>query len=157
MKNENPRRGRNPAGAVKIFVEQKDNIAPSLKFQPRADVRGAGLRYLPTANLSLLELDVLVHSARCEAAAWPGLWISRRQAPTLPVPGARGNAERRIEAAAMICTCEATKAAALMTDGIILERDDARTDPPRADAPDNWTLDADAFECCCAVCSSQNQ
>jgi hypothetical protein len=37
---------------------------------------------------------------------------------------------------------------------------DARThadDPPRAYAPDNWTLDADAFECCCAACSSQDQ
>jgi hypothetical protein len=40
------------------------------------------------------------------------------------------------------------------------QHDDARTpadDPPRAYAPDNWTLDADAFECCCAACSSQDQ
>jgi hypothetical protein len=28
---------------------------------------------------------------------------------------------------------------------------------PRADAPDNWTLDTDAFECCCAICSSQDR
>lgn len=26
----------------------------------------------------------------------------------------------------------------------------------RADAADNWTLDADVFECCCALCSSQD-
>jgi len=24
------------------------------------------------------------------------------------------------------------------------------------DAADNWTLDADAFQCCCAVCTSQD-
>ena len=28
---------------------------------------------------------------------------------------------------------------------------------PRAYAPDNWTLDVDAFECRCPVCSSQDQ
>jgi hypothetical protein len=54
----------------------------------------------------------------------------------------------------------ASEAAALMADSIIFQHDDARApadDPPRAYAPDNWTLDADAFECCCAACSSQDQ
>ena len=32
-----------------------------------------------------------------------------------------------------------------------------KSEATRAWAPDNWTLDADAFECCCAVCSSQDQ
>ena len=53
-----------------------------------------------------------------------------------------------------------SEAAALTAVDIIVQRDDARTPadhPPRAHAPDNWTLDADAFECCCAVCSSQDQ
>ena len=53
-----------------------------------------------------------------------------------------------------------SEAAALMAVDIIVQRDDARTpadDSPRAYAPDNWTLDADAFECCCAVCSSQDR
>jgi hypothetical protein len=35
MENENPRRGGNAAGAVEIFAEHKDNIVPSLTFQPR--------------------------------------------------------------------------------------------------------------------------
>ena len=41
-----------------------------------------------------------------------------------------------------------------------VQRDDARPradDPLRAYGLDNWTLDADAFECCCAACSSQDQ
>jgi hypothetical protein len=53
-----------------------------------------------------------------------------------------------------------SEAAALTADTIIVQRNDARTpadDPPRVYAPDNRTLDADAFECCCAVCSSQDQ
>jgi hypothetical protein len=53
-----------------------------------------------------------------------------------------------------------SEAAAQMADSIIVQRDDARPpadDPPRAYARDNWTLDADTFECCCAVCSSQDQ
>jgi len=53
-----------------------------------------------------------------------------------------------------------SEAGAPMAVDIIVQRDDARTPadhPPRAHAPDNWTLDADAFECCCAVCSSQDQ
>jgi hypothetical protein len=52
-----------------------------------------------------------------------------------------------------------SEAAALMAVDIIIQPDDARPpadDPPRAYAPDNWTLGADAFECCCAACSSQD-
>jgi len=53
-----------------------------------------------------------------------------------------------------------TSEAAPMADSIIVEGDDARPaadDPRRAHAPDNWMSDDDAFECCCAVCSSQDQ
>jgi hypothetical protein len=35
--------------------------------------------------------------------------------------------------------------------------DSSVTDPPRAYVADNWTLEDDAFECCCAVCSAQDQ
>ena len=41
-----------------------------------------------------------------------------------------------------------------------VQRDDARPradDPLRAYGLDNWTLDVDASECRCAVCSSQDQ
>jgi hypothetical protein len=53
----------------------------------------------------------------------------------------------------------APEAAALMAVDITVQPDDARTpadDPPRAYVPDNWTLVADAFECRCPVCSSQD-
>ena len=53
-----------------------------------------------------------------------------------------------------------SEAAASMTGRIIVQRDDARPpagDPPHARARDNRTLDADAFECCCAACSSPDQ
>ena len=43
MKNENPRHGGNVAGAVDIFVQHKYNIASSLKFQPRINVRSASV------------------------------------------------------------------------------------------------------------------
>jgi hypothetical protein len=51
-----------------------------------------------------------------------------------------------------------SEAAALMAVDIV-QRDDARTpadDPPRVYAPNNRTLDAEALECCCAICSSQD-
>jgi hypothetical protein len=35
--------------------------------------------------------------------------------------------------------------------------DSSVTDPPRVYAPNYRTLDAEAFECCCALCSSQDQ
>jgi hypothetical protein len=53
-----------------------------------------------------------------------------------------------------------SEAAALMPDSIIVQGDAARTpaeDPLRVYAPDNRTLDTEAFECCCALCSSQDQ
>jgi hypothetical protein len=37
-----------------------------------------------------------------------------------------------------------------------MKGDSSVPDPPRTYAPDNWTRDADAFECCCAACSSQD-
>jgi len=62
MKNENPRHGGNVAGAVNIFAQHKENSAPSLKFQSRADTRNtfASTR-LPgfTDNLTLADAAVL--------------------------------------------------------------------------------------------------
>jgi hypothetical protein len=49
MKNENPRRGGNAAGAVEIVIQQKDNIAPSLTFQPRNDTARSVARGLEAA------------------------------------------------------------------------------------------------------------
>jgi hypothetical protein len=37
MKNDNPRRGGNAAGAVELVDQQQDNIAPPSKFQQRND------------------------------------------------------------------------------------------------------------------------
>jgi hypothetical protein len=46
-----------------------------------------------------------------------------------------------------------------MAHSIIVEGDDVRppADDPRRALAESWTPDDDAFECCCAVCSSQDQ
>jgi hypothetical protein len=49
MKNENPRRGGNATGAVDLVNQQHDNIAPSLKFQPRSDTGPSVARCLEAA------------------------------------------------------------------------------------------------------------
>jgi hypothetical protein len=49
MKNENPRRGGNAAGAEQIFHQQQDNIAPLLKFQPHNDTAASNAWGLETA------------------------------------------------------------------------------------------------------------
>ena len=53
-----------------------------------------------------------------------------------------------------------SEAAAQMADSTTVQRDDARSpadDPPRVYATNNRTLEADTFECCCAVCSLRDQ
>jgi hypothetical protein len=47
--NENPRHGGNVAGAVELVDQQKDNIAPSLTFQPRNSAARSVARGLEAA------------------------------------------------------------------------------------------------------------
>ena len=79
MKNENPRHGGNVAGAVDTFVEHKYNIASSLKFQPRINVRSASVSVrLPVflGNFTLPEAAVL---------------YAKHGVPVLPLHGIRNN------------------------------------------------------------------
>jgi len=83
MKNENPRHGGNVAGAVDFVDQQKDNIAPSPKFQSRIDMRSASVSaHLPVflGNFTLPEAAVL---------------YAKHGVPVLPLHGTRN---RR-------CTC----------------------------------------------------
>src|SRR3984957_18684228 len=79
MKNENPRHGGNVAGAVDIFVERNDNIAPALKFQSRIATRRTSFSArLPVflGNFTLPEAAVL---------------YAKHGVPVLPLHGIRNN------------------------------------------------------------------
>jgi putative DNA primase/helicase len=75
---KNPHRG-NPAGAVDIFAQHKDNIAPSLQFQSRIGLRSASVSArLPIfmGNFTLPEAAVL---------------YAKHGVPVLPLHGIRNN------------------------------------------------------------------